>query len=121
MAMTRDDLNAMVLALPETEAGTAWGKPAFKTNGKYLARLRADDNSVTVTVADLEWRDMLLEADPAVFHITDHYRGYPVVLARLETVDPEWLRAALTARWRKLATKAAVKAFDALASAGSGV
>jgi len=114
--MTPQAFTAMVLALPETEAGTSYGHPSFKTNGRFLTRLRAEDNSAVVWVDSLDQRDMLLEADPAALHFTSHYKGYAIVLARLEAVDPAWLRSALTARWRKLATRKAVKAFDALAT-----
>jgi hypothetical protein len=114
--MTPADFASLVLALPQTVEGTSWGQPSFKTNGKFLTRLRLEaEGSAVIHVGDLDRRDMLLEADPAAFHITDHYRGYPAILARLEAVDPAWLRGALLERWRTLATKAAVHAFDALA------
>ena len=32
-------------------------------------------------------RDHLLEADRATFFITDHYRGYPYVLAHLDRLS----------------------------------
>jgi hypothetical protein len=54
---------------------------------------------------------MLIEADPTTFHITDHYRGYPIVLARLASVDPVWLRKTLETRWRKIVPKRVSKAY----------
>ena len=50
---------------------------------------------------------------PDAFHFTDHYRDYPIVLARIAHVDPVWLKAALWKRWRKVAPKRLVKAHDA--------
>ena len=58
-------------------------------------------------------RDLLIEMDPATFHFTDHHRDYPLVLARIATVDPAWLKAMLERRWRKVAPKRIVKAHDA--------
>ena len=112
--MTPKQFSDLALSLPETEEGTSWGKPSFKTGGKMLTRYRGEDDSAVLFVGPIERRDMLLEADPEAFHITDHYKDYPMLLARLSKVDPAWLEAVLRERWRKLATKAAVKAFDAL-------
>ncbi|WP_428148952.1 MmcQ/YjbR family DNA-binding protein [Brevundimonas sp.] len=103
--MTPADLHALVLAFPETETGTSYGKPSFKAAGKFFTRIRSEDDSVVVYVDSLDHRDMLMEAEPATFHITDHYRGYPIVLARIATVDPVWLRKTLEARWLKLVPK----------------
>jgi hypothetical protein len=108
--MTPDDLKALVQSLPETVEGTSYGRPSFKTCGKFLTRLRTEDDSVVVYVDSLDHRDMLIEAEPTTFHITDHYRNYPIVLARLGRVDPAWLRSALTRRWRVIVPAKVAKA-----------
>jgi len=108
--MTPDDLKALVQSLPETVEGTSYGRPSFKTCGKFLTRLRTEDDSVVVYVDSLDHRDMLIEAEPTTFHITDHYRNYPIVLARLGRVDPAWLRSALTRRWRVIVPAQVAKA-----------
>jgi hypothetical protein len=109
--MTADDLHALVLSFPATETGTTHGWPSFKAAGKFFTRLRPEDDSVVVHVDSLDHRDMLMEAEPETFHITDHYRGYPIVLARLTAVDPAWLRKALESRWLKLVPKSVSKAY----------
>jgi hypothetical protein len=109
--MTHAELEALVLAFPETQEGTSYGQPSFKAAGKFLTRLRSEDNSVVVFVDSLDHRDMLMEAEPRTFHITDHYRGYPIVLARLATVDREWLRRTLEQRWLKIVPKRVAKAY----------
>ena len=58
---------------------------------------------------------MLMEAEPETFHITDHYRGYPIVLARQARVDPVWLSRALEARWLKLVPRRIAKGWTPLA------
>ena len=35
-----------------------------------------------------------------------------IVLARIATVDPDWLRTHIMRRWRRVASKKAVKAWD---------
>ncbi len=112
--MTPADLSALVLAFPETEAGTSYGKPSFKTAGKFFTRIRSEDDSVVVYVDSLDHRDMLIEAEPATFHMTDHYRSYPIVLARLAKVDPVWLRKTLEKRWLKIVPKRVSKAYTAV-------
>lgn len=107
--MTPAELHAIALSFPATETGTTHGWPSFKAAGKFFTRLRAEDDSVVVYVDGADHRDMLMEAEPETFHITDHYRGYPIVLARLSSVDPDWLRAALEKRWLKLAPKSVSK------------
>ncbi len=114
--MTPDAIRDLVLALPETEIGTTHGLPSFKAAGKFLTRIRAEDDSVVVYVDSLDHRDMLIEAEPGTFHFTDHYRKYPIVLARIATVDPAWLASAIETRWRHLVPKRVAKAWHALQS-----
>jgi hypothetical protein len=113
MSMTRDEVRAMALSFPGAEEGTAWGQPAFKACGKFFARIRDEDESLVLTGVGFDEREMLMEAEPETFHITEHYRNYPVVLARLSSVDPGTARNLLERRWRKVAPRAAVKAWDA--------
>ena len=37
-------------------------------------------------------RDILMQIDPETFYITDHYRGYPSVLAKLPRLNRKQLR-----------------------------
>jgi hypothetical protein len=110
--MTQEELRALVFSFPETEEGTAYGHPAFKCFGKFLTRLRAEDNSL-VLHCTFDEREMLMEAEPQTFHLTPHYQNYPSVLARLESVDPGTVRSFLERRWRQCAPKTFLKAFDA--------
>jgi hypothetical protein len=58
-------------------------------------------------------REMICEADPETFHVTDHYKNYPYVLARLKKLDVKTLRGYLTRQWRHNAPKTWLKKFDA--------
>ncbi|MDR3508703.1 MAG: MmcQ/YjbR family DNA-binding protein [Caulobacteraceae bacterium] len=110
--MTEDEARAIILSFPETAEGTSYGLPAFKTAGKFLTRLRSEDASLVLTGVGFDERDLLLEADPAVFHLTDHYRNSQAVLARIDALDPAVLRAMIERRWRQLARRTVVKAYD---------
>jgi hypothetical protein len=110
--MTYEELKAMVLALPETVEGRSYGKPSFLSFGKFLTRLRSEDNSL-VLHCTFDEREMLMEAEPQTFHLTPHYKDYPSVLARLESVDPGTVRSFLERRWRQVAPKKVLKEWDA--------
>ena len=65
----------------------------------------------------LDEKDMLLDVSPDIFHTTPHYDGYPMVLAYLAQLEADTARAFLTRRWRNIAPKRMVAAWDARAGA----
>lgn len=106
------ELRRIALSFPATSEGTSYGKPSFLVSQKFFTRLRSEDNSLVLVVGSIDERDMLLESDPALFHITDHYRNYPAVLARRSVIDAATLHGMLERRWRVLAPKKLVKEYD---------
>jgi hypothetical protein len=110
--MSPKQFHDLVMSFPETEAGTSYGYPSYKSFGKFLTRLRTEDDSVVLGCVPLDEREMLCEADPETFHVTDHYRSYPYVLARLKRLDAKTLRGYLTRQWRHNAPKKWLKAWD---------
>jgi len=90
-----DTVRNIGLKLPGVEEGTAYGQPALKIHGKLLACLAAhrsaEPNSLVVLM-DLDDRAELLDADPDVYYVTDHYVDYNAVLVRLSRVTPDVLR-----------------------------
>jgi len=112
--MTHEELRALVFAFPGVEDGASYGEPSFKVAGRFFTWLRPRlDDSIVVHLDTFDERDLLIEMEPATFHYTDHYRDHPIVLARVATVDPAWLRAALEKRWRKVAPRRLVREYDA--------
>jgi hypothetical protein len=111
--MTFDDVRKMALAWPEVEDGTSYGTPALKVRKKMLARLREDNDSLVISGVPLDEREMLVESQPKIFYFTDHYRDYPMVLIRLSKAKRSHVEPLLRRHWRTLASKAAVKAYDA--------
>jgi hypothetical protein len=91
----------LALALPGIEEGTSYGTPAFRVGRKFLGRL-SDDGENLVLKIGFDERELLMRADPRTFHITDHYRGYPMVLVRLASVAPAQLREILEQAWGAL-------------------
>ena len=107
--MTYDEIVKLALELPGAEESTSYGTPALKVAGKMLARKHQDGVSIVLRVS-FDEREMLMEAEPATFYITDHYRNYPALLARIETVDPGTLKRLLEQTWREVAPKKLLKA-----------
>lgn len=106
-------MRQIVLAFPGVVDGTSYGQPSFKLNGKFFTRLRAEDASLVLQEVGFDERAMLMEAEPETFHVTPHYQGYPIVLARLDTLDAAALRGFLERRFRKAAKKSDVKTWEA--------
>ena len=111
--MTQDEMEAIVMAFPGAEKGISYGRPSYKLNGKFFTRLRREDDSMVIMDVSFDEREMLMEAEPGTFHFTAHYKDYPSVLARIATLHPGSLKNFLERRFRKIAKKAAVKAYDA--------
>jgi len=110
--VSQAELRKIALSFPATSEGTSYGKPSFLVAGKFFTRLRSEDDSLVLVVGSIDERDMLLESDSALFHITDHYRNYPAVLARRTVIDAATLTGMLERRWRVIAPKKLVKEYD---------
>jgi hypothetical protein len=102
---------ALSLKLPHVIETTSWGQPTLKAHGKLWAWWSPTENAPVFKVS-FEERELLLEMEPDVFFVTDHYRPHPLVLARPDKVDPAWAKATLYKMWRAMAPKKALKAYD---------
>ncbi len=111
--MTVDEMRAIVLGFPEVTEGTSYGSPAFLVNKKFFTRLRKEDASLVLLEVSHDEREMLIEAEPDTFFFTPHYKDYPSVLARIATLHPGSLRNFLDRRFRKIAPKKVLKAWEA--------
>lgn len=107
-----DDVRAILLALPGVEEGPCYGTPGFRVRKKILARLKEDGDALAIRVEFIE-RDVLLRDEPDAFYLTDHYRGYPMVLVRLSRVRRELLHELLVEAWRRAAPKRLIAEHDA--------
>ncbi len=83
----------------------------MKVRGKLFARLHQDGDCVVLRTTLLD-REMLLQADPRVFFITDHYRDHPWVLVRFSTVSPGALPDLLERAWRLVAPAKLLRELD---------
>jgi hypothetical protein len=110
-------------SLPEAEDGSGPDSLHFSVRGKqfawsYLERVeekrpRQPRIDVLAVRCPASEKESLLASDPEKFFTTDHYRGFPAILVRLDKVDDRELRELLTDAWRCQAPRKLVKEYDA--------
>jgi hypothetical protein len=97
------------LRIPGLEEGKAWNGPCLKASRKIAACMathKSAEPGTLVVVVGEDLRDELIEGDPDVYYIKDHYVPWPTVLVRLELIDDVVLRDLLmmAARYRSADT-----------------
>ena len=94
MKIDFETVRKIALRLPDVKESTAWGLPAFKIRGQWLAVVpkhkSAEPDSLAVRV-DFERRAELLDSAPDIYYVKDHYLNYPVVLVRLGRIKHDAL------------------------------
>lgn len=113
--LTFERLKEIVLAYPDTEETTSWDARSFKVNGKVILFWHPTYDAPVFKVS-FEERDFLLEVDPDTFFTTDHHRPWPLILARSDRVDIDWVRANIDRVWRAQVKKRTLKAWDEASS-----
>jgi hypothetical protein len=104
MPLTFKDVRKIASSLANVEESTSYGTPAFKVDGRLLARLSEDGESLVVGTT-FEEREEMMAAEPEAYYITEHYLKYPWVLVRLSRAHsdslPDLLSRALRLASRK--------------------
>ena len=75
------------LTVAGLEEGKAWNGPCLKANKKIAACMathKSAEPGTLVVVVGEDVRDELIEGDPEVYYVKDHYVPWPTVLVRLE-------------------------------------
>lgn len=94
--------------LPDIVETTSYGTPALKTGKKLLTRVK--DAGTAVLMCPLDEKEMLLQAAPGVYFETDHYKGWPALLVRMDAVSDDELRHRLERTWSTQVSKTKAKA-----------
>jgi hypothetical protein len=101
--VTFDVVRTLGAALPEVEEGTAWGVPALKLRGVFLACMAshksAEPDTLVVRIG-IDQRDAMIADDPETYYLKPHYVDYPCVLVRLSSISRDALTDLLHAAWR---------------------
>jgi hypothetical protein len=102
------------LSVQGLEAGEAWNGPCLKADKKIAACMashKSAEPGTLVVVVGEDVRDELIEGDPNVYYLKDHYAPWPTVLVRLALIDDVVLRDLLmmAVRYRRADTAKPVK------------
>ena len=97
----------IALQLPEAEDRSDERSLRFYLDGRQFAwtwmerihpkKPRVANLGVLAVLCDPELKEILLEAEPELFFVDDHLKGYPAVLVRLGRGDEDRLRELLAA------------------------
>ena len=99
-----DAVAAFALTLPSAEASTSYGQPAIKVKARMFVSSGHVDGSFHV-IAPHEEKALLIETDADTFWQTPHYEGWPGLLVRYGSADPDRVRAVIARGWWDRATK----------------
>ena len=105
-----DSVTAFALTLPGTEPWTSWGAPTVRVRGKAFVYPGREQGSFAVA-SPIDEKELLMETDPATFWETAHYRGWPAVLVRFGSADPERVETVIRRAWWDRLSKAQQKDF----------
>ncbi|MEP7455010.1 hypothetical protein [Phyllobacterium sp. SB3] len=88
---------ADLLHLPELVKSTTHGTPSLKVKSAFIGRLK-DADSFAIH-CPLEEKPFLMESAPHIYFETDHYKGWPYILIRLEAISDEELAHRIKLAW----------------------
>lgn len=106
-----DKLRRAAEGLPEIIEATSYGTPALKVGKKLLCRVK--DAGTVAMVCEHEDKEMLLSAAPDLYFETDHYKGWPYILIRIEAIPLDELHLRLEQAWLRRAPRSLVKRWQA--------
>lgn len=89
---------ALGLGLAGVEEGTTYGQPTLKAHGKLWVWWSPHEDAPVFKVG-LDEREVLLEALPERFFVTDHYRRSGLVLMHPDKLDLDWIAGNLRKVW----------------------
>ena len=107
--LSRTQARKIMLAIPGTDERPWFNQPSVFIHDRFLSKVHHKEDAVTLQVGSMEMRDMMLEAEPKLFYITDHYRKFPFVLVRLSALSAKVLKEILTGRAAQLAAMPPIK------------
>lgn len=110
MPISRKEGWKIALSLPGSVETLWFNRPAVFIHDQFLTKVHDKEEAMVLRIGSMEMRDMMLEAEPRLFYITDHYRNFPYVLARLSALDKKTLKDMLVGRAAQLADKPRRKA-----------
>ena len=107
--LSKAEAKKIMLAMKGASEAPYFGKPAIFYAENFVGRVHDKEEAVALRVGTIEMRDVMLEAEPKLFYITDHYKPWPMLLARLKVLDRTTLKELVMARMGEIDAKAKKK------------
>ena len=109
------------MSFPGAYEKSSYGTPTGFVGKKVFTQVGSHKReAIMLLTQSLEERDHLIAADPDTFYITDHFKNYKGLLARIAKLDAKTLRTLLERRWQAIAPKALQKEIAAKAAESLG-
>ena len=97
--------------LPDVTIGTSYDAPALRARDKAFASLKAEN--CMVLNCGHEQKAFLLELAPETYWVTEHFKYWPGLMVRLDTVSDHELKGRLIEAWKQRMTKKQIAAYEA--------
>ena len=98
MPLTRAEARKILLSLDGAKEGLHYRQPAIFIGEEFLTRIHHKEDAVVILTSSVEMRDVMLEAEPDLFYIIEHYKNFAALLARLSALNKKMLIALLKPR-----------------------
>ena len=102
MALTKAEARKIMLGVTGMSEAPYFGKPSVFYGEDFVGRIHTKEEAVVLRVGSIEMRDVMLEAEPKLFYITEHYRAWPMLLARISALSAKSLKELMAARVREI-------------------
>lgn len=110
MALTKARARKIAQSFPGVYEKPSYGTPAFFVGKKLFVQVGSHKRKdIMLLTQTMEERDHLIGADPGTFYITDHFKNYKGLLARIDKLDAPTFRALLERRFAAIAAKSRKK------------
>ena len=107
-----ETVKKIALTFPDTEEGISHERtPSVKVRGKLMCRLHDSGEFIPIRL-DFDIRDKYLDSHPEIFHLPDHFKGYPYICMWIHQYDKFLLKEILEQSWKGLATKKQIREYD---------
>jgi hypothetical protein len=106
MSLTAAEARRIALSFEGAAERRSQGGPVIEIEGAFFVRIGTrEPDTLMLKTKTLDERDAMTAAEPALFYITDQFKAYKGLLARLEALDAKTLRALLQQRLAALSKK----------------
>jgi hypothetical protein len=102
-----ETVRKIALSFPGVEEAETFGSPNWRVKKGMLACPAGhvkEDNVLALKVGTME-SEFLIEAEPDIYYVTDHYRSWGGVLVRMDSISAATFRHIFEKAWRRLANK----------------